>query len=196
MGEADVPGVALLHEGAFRDHFMTTFGNGFLRAFYAQLIAHPEGYGCVVTEITAEPVGFCVGGTGSIQDIARTMLRRRPFAFALPAIANIARAPTRLLRILRLAFDYLRPASRTEADEGEAHLLQIAVAERWRGTGAAELLVRDFLAEMARRRATSVRLGVKPDNARAIAFYRRMGFHEVRTGIFERRLAVAQGATP
>ena len=98
------------------------------------------------------------------------------------------------MRILQLAISYLGPSPLADSDPSEAHLLQIAVAERWRGSGAADLLVRDFLAEMERRHATSVRLGVTPDNERAIAFYRRMGFHEVRSGIFERSL-VARGAS-
>ena len=49
-------------------------------------------------------------------------------------------------------------------------------------------MVERFLDEMSSRGATSVSLGVEAENARAVAFYRRVGFNEVRAGVFEYRL--------
>jgi ribosomal protein S18 acetylase RimI-like enzyme len=193
MEAADVPEVVRLHEAAFPDNFMTTFGAQFLDAFYRELIAHKDGYGCVAVDDGARVVGFCVGGAGAIQGIARGMLRSRPLSFAMPALLNVARSPARLVRTGRLALGYLGGGSGADSVPGEAHLLQIAVAKASRGSGAAERLVRDFLAEMERRGATSVRLGVKPDNARAISFYRRMGFAEIKRGIYEIRLGTGSG---
>jgi ribosomal protein S18 acetylase RimI-like enzyme len=57
-------------------------------------------------------------------------------------------------------------------------------------------MVRRFLDEMERRGARTVQLGVEPNNARAIAFYRKMGFSQVREGIFERRLKAEAGVAP
>jgi ribosomal protein S18 acetylase RimI-like enzyme len=193
MRDQDMEPVVTLHQQAFDDNFMTTFGKSFLRAFYRELIAHRDGYGCVAVA-GDEVIGFCVGGTGAIQGLARGTLLRSPLAFALPALANVVRAPARGVRLAKLAFGYLGPGAGRDGASGEAHLLQIAIAERWRGSGAAELLVRRFVDEMERRGAANVLLGVEPDNARAIAFYRKMGFREVRKGIFERRLPLEIGA--
>ncbi|MEX1254812.1 MAG: GNAT family N-acetyltransferase [Dehalococcoidia bacterium] len=195
MEAGDVPEVVRLHEAAFPDNFMTTFGGKFLDAFYRELIVHTDGYGCVAVEGDRRLVGFCVGGVGAIQGIARGMLRGRPLSFAVPALLNVARSPARLARTGRLALGYLGGGSDAEGDAGEAHLLQIAVVEASRGSGVAERLVGDFLREMERRGATTVRLGVKDSNARAISFYQRMGFSEVKGGIYEIRLA-ASGVAP
>jgi ribosomal protein S18 acetylase RimI-like enzyme len=124
------------------------------------------------------------------------MLRSRPSAFVLPALLSVLRSPARLERTVRLALGNLTGGGRERVESsGEAHLLQIAVDDAWRGKGVADLLVLDFLAQMSRRGATRVRLGVEEDNARAIAFYRRMGFSEVQQGIYETRLGSTAGAT-
>lgn len=185
MSEADVPAVVRLHQAAFSDNFMTTFGGRFLRAFYTGLISHPDGYGCVAVDGADRTLGFCAGGTGSVQHIARDMLRRRPLAFALPALLNVLRSPRRIGRMFQIARSYLGGSSDDTTAPSAALLMQIAVAEERRGSGAAQQLVEQFLEEMRSRGATSVSLGVEPDNARAIAFYRRVGFKEVRVGVFE-----------
>lgn len=196
MSEADVPAVVRLHREAFADSFMTTFGEGFLSAFYAELIAHPDGYGCVVAGAGERPEGFCVGATGAGQGLARDMLRARPLSFVWPALFSVARSPRRLGRVLRLARSYLRPGPGGDIGPAGALLMQIAVAEHLRGTGAAEQLVERFLDEMRSRGVQSVTLGVEPDNARAIAFYRRIGFQEAKIGVFEFRLAPSQRSGP
>jgi ribosomal protein S18 acetylase RimI-like enzyme len=195
MDAGDVPDVVRLHEAAFPENFMTTFGAKFLDAFYRELIAHPDGYGCVSVDDDGRVCGFCVGGVGEIQGIARGMLRSRPASFLMPALRNAIRSPRRLARTVRVALGNLAGGGGPSSSPSEAHLLQIAVDEAWRGSGAAERLVRDFLGEMERRGATSVRLGVKQDNARAIAFYRRMGFAEATEGTYEIRLGALAGVT-
>ncbi len=191
----DVSGVVRLHEIAFRSNFMTTFGAGFLRAFYVGLIAHSDGYGCVAVRGSGEIGGFCVGGSSAVQGIAREMFMRRPLPFLLPAAINVLRAPWRLGRVLRVARANLAGGG-ADAPPSTALLMQIAVDDELRGTGAAESLVGHFLEEMRRRGVDCVSLGVENDNERAIAFYRKMGFREARPGILEYQFAseAASGA--
>jgi ribosomal protein S18 acetylase RimI-like enzyme len=175
---------------------MTTFGAGFLRAFYEGLIAHPDGYGCVASYPAGATVGFCVGGSAQVQGIARRMLLRRPFAFIGPAMLNVIRSPSRLPRVLRVARGNLGSGTGDDAPPSTALLMQIAVTPADRGSGTADRLVENFLAEMLARGATAVSLGVEPDNARAIAFYRRLGFRETKPGIFEYELSTAEAKEP
>jgi ribosomal protein S18 acetylase RimI-like enzyme len=191
MTSSDVPAAVRLHEQSFADNFMTTFGSGFLTAFYEGLIAHPDGYGCVAVDPNGATVGFCVGGSAEVQGIARKMLKRRPLAFIWPAFINVLRSPSRLPRVLRVARGNLGSGAGDDAPPSTALLMQIAVTPEYRGSGAADRLVEDFLAEMRRRGATTVSLGVESDNLRAIAFYRRLGFRETKPGIFEYDLASA-----
>jgi ribosomal protein S18 acetylase RimI-like enzyme len=191
MTSGDVSAVVRLHEESFADNFMTTFGSGFLNAFYDGLISHAEGYGCVAIDLPGTTVGFCVGGSTKVQGIAREMLRRRPLAFVWPAFLNVLRSPSHLPRVIRVARGNLGSGAGDDAPPSTALLMQIAITPEYRGSGTADRLVEDFLAEMQRRGATAVSLGVEPDNARAIAFYRRLGFQETREGIFAYELAPA-----
>lgn len=199
MGRADVGSVVGLHRDAFPNNFMTTFGESFLSSFYEGLIAHPEGYGCVVADRADRPVGFCVGGSGDARRLARGMLLRRPLAFVWPALVNVVRSPRRLGRVLSLARSYFGPRSNEPSVPTTALLMQVAVAEDLRGSGAAQRMVESFLNEMRKRGASAVSLGAEADNARAIAFYQRVGFIEARPGIFEYRFDAENGdpaATP
>jgi ribosomal protein S18 acetylase RimI-like enzyme len=189
MTSADVASVVPLHEQSFTDNFMTTFGAGFLTAFYEGLIAHPGGYGCVANDSSGATVGFCVGGSSKVQGIARDMLRRHPVAFIWPAFLNVLRSPSRLPRLLRVVRGNLGSGAGDDAPPATALLMQIAVMPDFRGSGTADRLVEDFLAEMRRRGAATVSLGVELDNAQAIAFYRRLGFREAKPGIYERELS-------
>ena len=187
MRQADVDAVVELHLAAFPDNFLTGFGERFLNAFYSGLTGHSSGFGCVVTDDADRPLGFCVGGVGEAQGIARAMLLRRPLAFLWPAALNVIRSPRRLGRVLELAQRNLT-GGRAGVPDSTALLMQIAVTEPLRGAGAAERMLRHFLEEMRRRGVTSVRLGVEPENARAKAFYRRVGFRELDAGTFEHNL--------
>lgn len=62
----------------------------------------------------------------------------------------------------------------------EAHLLNIAVARAKRGRGYGERLARDALAAARRRRAATMYLEVRRDNAAAKALYLKIGFSPVR----------------
>jgi ribosomal protein S18 acetylase RimI-like enzyme len=62
--------------------------------------------------------------------------------------------------------------------EGDAQLLNIAVAPSARGKGVAKLLVRAGLSYLAGCDVKEVRLEVRPDNAPAIAVYQQTGFVE------------------
>ncbi len=56
--------------------------------------------------------------------------------------------------------------------------LHIDLLPRAQGQGYGGRLMEVFLAELRRQGAPGVHLGVDVDNARAIAFYRRLGFHD------------------
>jgi [ribosomal protein S18]-alanine N-acetyltransferase len=67
--------------------------------------------------------------------------------------------------------------SRQAADEAE--ILTIAVASSWRGLGVGRELLAEHLRQAALRGARMLFLEVDPDNAPALALYRRFGFAKV-----------------
>jgi len=69
----------------------------------------------------------------------------------------------------------------------EADVQTIAVAPAAQGRGVGARLLRELLAEAARRGCTSAMLEVRADNAAAVALYRRFGFERisVRRGYYQ-----------
>jgi ribosomal-protein-alanine N-acetyltransferase len=61
----------------------------------------------------------------------------------------------------------------------EAHLLNVAVAARWQGQGLGRLLLNQSVACARGLGMESMLLEVRPSNLRALAVYRRYGFHEI-----------------
>jgi N-acetylglutamate synthase-like GNAT family acetyltransferase len=59
-------------------------------------------------------------------------------------------------------------------------LLSIAVAEEAKGTGVAVALIDGFEKELRRAHVTSYSLSVVKSNARAIGFYKKMGFKPIQ----------------
>ena len=69
--------------------------------------------------------------------------------------------------------------SRVRTDVG--HITQVCTLPEYRGTGIGEHLLRYSCADLAARRFTELSLTVTEENARALAFYLRLGFHHLHT---------------
>jgi ribosomal protein S18 acetylase RimI-like enzyme len=67
-----------------------------------------------------------------------------------------------------------------ELGDYPAHL-HIDLLPSHQGRGLGRLLIRTFLAALRERGVPGVHLGVAPDNARALEFYRHLGLREVAT---------------
>lgn len=65
------------------------------------------------------------------------------------------------------------------------NLFRFYVDQRWHGSGVAATLMRAVLSEAGSFAADSVWLGVWAENHRAIAFYRKHGFEDVGTHLFQ-----------
>ncbi len=71
-----------------------------------------------------------------------------------------------------------------EPRKDDLEIKRIYVLSRFHGTGAGIALMDAALAEAKARMAGRVLIGVKDDNARAIAFYRKSGFEDAGTRTF------------
>lgn len=69
--------------------------------------------------------------------------------------------------------------SRVRHDVG--HVTQVCTLPEYRGAGIGEHLVRYCHADLAARRFTELSLTVTEENSRALALYRRLGFHHLHT---------------
>ena len=89
----------------------------------------------------------------------------------------------------RAAVGYLVLMPATLPDEAphpdDLEVQRIYVLSRFHGTGVGHALMAQAIEESARRGARQVVLGVLRRNTRAVAFYRRQGFVEVGTRVFQ-----------
>ena len=117
--------------------------------------------------------------TSSVSTLQRkAVLSGKIFVWALRALAG--RYGLRWSRIFTQLWNKMLfvGSSSSYRSEGDAQLLNIAVAKSARGRGAATALVMAGLRYLASRGVREVRLEVQPDNAAAIAAYRHAGFVE------------------
>ena len=78
--------------------------------------------------------------------------------------------------------------------EGDLELRRIYVFSRFHGSGTGMRLMKLAIASARQQGAKRFLLGVHPDNVRAIAFYRKNGFHRIGTRTF--RVGDAQFEDP
>jgi ribosomal protein S18 acetylase RimI-like enzyme len=189
---SDAAELAHLHQRCFEDYFLTELGTAFLKRSYAEYSRHDLDYGIVArSSADGELVGF-VAGTADAQAHFRSFYRRN-----LPVLAAIvcwklltnrtvrSRIRERMTHVraaLRAMIPGVkRPAATPISDQGPKtqcplRLLTIAVAPEARGTGAAGQVMRAFEDKVRAAGHRRVGLSVLPDNARAIAFYKKCGW--------------------
>jgi len=196
MVSADADEVASLHLQAFEGYFMSHLGLEFLRRYYRQFTMDQEAYS-VLALVEGRVVGFVVGfdvGSSFERRFFREHFVWLAWTVATKAVTNSAVRTGLLQRMLffRRAFASLfgrgqgakqqtRPLPPDVPDGAGASLLGIAVHPSFRGQGVAERLQDAFLKLLKDRDVSWVRLSVKPDNKRAIAFYEKVGWVRTRS---------------
>ena len=75
------------------------------------------------------------------------------------------------------------PAALIQA--GDLELRRIYLFSRFHGTGAARRMIELAISSAREREAPHLLLGVHPDNQRALAFYRKIGFVQIGMRRFE-----------
>jgi len=166
--DGDAAAAAGLHVGQISEGFLTFLGPRFLRRLYRRVTRTPSCF-LLVVEDEGTTVGFLAGST-DVAALYRSFLWHDGVAAALTSGGRLLRSWRRVMETLRHGTG--------GSDEG-AELLAVAVDPTARGQGAGTLLVEGFLTEVGRRRQRAAHVVVAADNERAVALYRRAGFHMV-----------------
>lgn len=184
---SDLPGIVRCHLTAFPGQPMTELGPRWLAALYRYYLNHPEGVTVVAVNPERGVVGFVVGGGPDIRD---QFIRGARYRFA-PVILwrTLTRPVIRRRLIGRLLSCFHRQADGGSQDAAHREaarrgvrlgtLLSIAVLPEVQGTGAAGKLVAAFCDTSRRQGFGYLELGVYTSNTRAIAFYHKLGWHEI-----------------
>lgn len=184
----DVTPVAVLHRRVFPDYFLTHLGQEFLERFYGEFVDQPGSYAVTATS-DGTHIGFVVG-TSAGAAFYRGFYRHHLLPLAGILIWRFLRNPyvrrniTARIPHLRLVLTSLFRLS-TSGEESKscnasARLLSIGIAPEAQGRGIGEELLDRFLQILREHGIKSVDLSVRADNARAIGFYRKTGWHQER----------------
>jgi ribosomal protein S18 acetylase RimI-like enzyme len=188
----DVHGAALLHRITFPDYFLTHMGQGFVERFYSEFVGRNGNYGYVAI-CGKELVGSVIGTLDS-EAFFHHFYRRSFPSLALISLGRFMVDPyvrrnlrsrmarvRQALRTVAARSQQVTPSAETPApDRSAARLLSISVHPQKRGLGLADQLVDRYCEELWHDGIEWVGLSVRPENARAIAFYERTGWQ--RTG--------------
>jgi GNAT superfamily N-acetyltransferase len=171
--ERDVPGIVAVHRDAFRDFFLTTLGERFLRRFYGAMVREPSALNFVGT-VNGSLAGFVVGTTQPPR-FFRKLLVRQGLGFCADALGAFVRRPWFVGRRLLRGLTYRGEAPQMRADA--ALVSSIAVLPVASGTGLGAALLNAFCDAAAQRGASSVYLLTdRDDNSGVNRFYLKAGF--------------------
>jgi ribosomal protein S18 acetylase RimI-like enzyme len=172
IAELDSHDIVDIHIEAFSDFFLTSLGKSFLRVYYESLIKHKDGVAiCAVNELS-EIVGFCVGTTNS-DGFHKRLIISNLFQFGIQFLVLLIKKPGSLVRL----FTNMEKVPLKKTEGMVAELLSIGVRKSAAGTGVGSALVKQFEAELIKRKSSIVTLTTDfYNNEKVINFYRNIGF--------------------
>jgi ribosomal protein S18 acetylase RimI-like enzyme len=196
LGREDLDEIVAVHLEAFPTSAMTRLGASAVRAYYDWLLTGPHDVVAVGALAPSGLAGFVIGGTfhGAMSGylransalLARSLLVR-PGALASDEVRDRLRFALRVRARRpgsRQQSGPLPKASVSAAGNGRMQsftLLAMAVRPWFQGSGVATSLMEGTVDAAAAAGYDSMRLSVRAENARAIAFYEREGWHRSAT---------------
>ena len=167
----DVPEIVKLHAEALGGT-LSALGPGVLAAWYRRALASPHHVGFTL-RANADFGGFVLGATHP-PSLKQDLLRHNMSGLLARVALGALRHPGAGLTLLRSFF-----TRRPDFDPEMPELTYLAVRPETEGRGFGKLLVETF-ADSGRLPGDRFELSVEKSNDRALAFYRNIGFTEVK----------------
>ena len=171
----DVDGIVSIHQAAFRDFFLTTLGEGFLKTYYSAFVKNGPG------------VVLCAFKDGRMAGFAAASYRSRGFNTRLvrqnlPAFCRVGLGLlfTRPGAIRRLVKNLDKKSGDSAVrDDGEyAELYSIAVSPDHQGEGIGRLLLTATEQDVGAHNGEISLTTDYYDNEKALAFYQALGYRQ------------------
>ena len=175
----DLKEIAKVHTKCFENYFLTSLGTDLLEKYYGEYFNENAPF-IVAQSETGEIVGFCMGyQTGTT---ARAQFESK-YKFQLASkllflcLKLDKEAWKRVIAKIKGMFkSAVKPVEKEEpGEEIIGDILSICVLDKAKGKGVASSLVKHFESEMISRGIKTYTLSVYAVNARARAFYEKMG---------------------
>ena len=187
--EVHIPGMAQCHIKSFPGRFMTEMGHHWLCALYRFFIKHRGGICRVAVDADGKVIGLAVGGNPYIRDeFLNSALFRYPHLifwkfFSKQLVRRVLLQE--LARKLQRKRTAVRPGNTKAPNAGirSGNLLSICVLPDCEGTGIGGKLIESFRLACKAEGYERLALSVDSENNRAVAFYKKHGWHQ--SGISE-----------
>jgi ribosomal protein S18 acetylase RimI-like enzyme len=182
--EVHIPGMARCHIKSFPGRFMTEMGHHWLCALYRFFIRHDGSICHVAVDADGKVVGLAVGGDQNIrEEFLSSALFRYPHLIFWKFLSK--RVVRRVLlkelagklcrkRSANHPVDIIAPSDRVRS----GNLLSICVLPECEGTGVAGKLLESFQLACKAEGYQRLTLSVPNQNSRAVAFYKKHGWHQ------------------
>jgi len=190
---SDIDGMVHCHIAAFPGQFMTEMGPRWLKGLYSYFIQHNGGICLVAVDRTGKVLRFAVGGDPTIRD---EFLRKAVFRYPHILFWKFLTVSIVRRKLLAELFRKLRIGRRTSTSTPlvpqttnvtrSGDLVSIGVFPQCQGSGIAGQIIEEFRQAGVRRGYDVLRLSVRTDNSRAVAFYKKHGWIEAardRSGV-------------
>ena len=182
--QAHVPGMAQCHIKSFPGRFMTEMGYHWLCALYAFFIKHRGSICRLAVDADGKIAGLAVGGDSHIRDeFLSSALFRYPHLIFWKLLSK---GLVRRVLLQELAGKLGRKRTAANSSDTKApgagirsgNLLSICVLPSYKGTGVAGKLIESFQLACAAEGYERLTLSVLKQNSRAVAFYKKHGWHQ------------------
>lgn len=186
--EDEVGKVAAMHRDIFPEYFLSHLGQSFMALFYREFVDNDQSCG-YVAEYNGELIGF-VAGTEQSLLFLQQLYKRNFMRLALLVMYGLLTDQVVRHNIrkrsahLRYAWRALWKSNRSEDgppkgfSSPSCSVLAIGVKPQFRRLGIAEKLLSEFSDHIHQKGVQKISLTVLPENAGAIAFYRKCGWYQ------------------
>jgi len=161
-----------IHKSAFRDFFLTSLGDDFLKTYYSAVIKCKEALTVCTIDVDKSVTGFAVG-TISSKGFHKRLILQNCFSFVSSFIKILIMKPSSIIRLIK----NLDKISSKGDDGNYAELLSIGVSGNFQGQGIGQILITAFENEVKEKNGYILALTTdKYDNDKTINFYEKSGY--------------------
>lgn len=186
LSNADLPEVSRIHMKAFPESLLTALGRGSVERYYSWLLTGPHQVTALKAEAEGKTAGFCFGGVfrGALSGFVRKNAAYLFFSVLVrPAVYFNPETHSRLsqgLKILTGRREKMSPAR--EPETKSFGILSVAVDPAFQGFGAGGALMAESEKIARELGFRSMDLTVRPENVKAVSFYKNSGWRPVEAG--------------
>lgn len=168
----DVDSIVDIHLQAFKNFFLSSLGEDFLKFYYSCFIKNKDAV-VLIAKDNDRIVGFAAA-TALCRGFNTALIKQNLFSFSLLGLKLFVTNPKALVRLAR---NMTKKSDEIQSEEDYAELYSIGVTPEGQGKGVGKELLSRMEQELLKRKVDKLSLTTDYyDNDRTIGFYKAMGY--------------------